>query len=93
MIKQVAGHTVGGQTGTGISATGAATTIYGHLADIPWVTVVGIAVAVFGFLLNAYFGWRKDQREARESALKEKVYESQIQHCQCKKGRENAKQD
>lgn len=93
MIKQIAGHTVSGQTGSGISATGAATTIAGFLADIPWVTVVGMMVAVFGFLINAYFGWRKDQREAREFVLKEQVYKSQIRHCECKDGGKDAKQE
>ena len=29
--------------------------------------IVGIATAVLTFSLNAYFMWRKDQREQRES--------------------------
>lgn len=89
MIKQVAGHTVGGQTGSGISVTGALTTFAGFLADIPWVTVVGMAVAVFGFLVNAYFGWRKDRREQEKADLEKQVLLSQIEHL---KGGGNAKQ-
>lgn len=76
MIKQMAG----GQTGNGISVTGAVTTFAGFLADIPWVTIVGMLVAVFGFLINAYFGWRKDKREQEKAELEKQVLLSQIEH-------------
>ena len=49
--------------GSGVALTSSLT-----LTDIG--VIVGILTAVLTFALNAFFMWRKDQREQRESAAR-----------------------
>ncbi|OWT62027.1 holin [Candidimonas nitroreducens] len=56
---------------------GAGASAVGWAANIDWLTVVGVAVAVIGLAVNVYFQIRRDRREsvlnqARIAALREK---------------------
>ena len=80
--------------GSGISVTGAATTIYGYFESIPIATLIGVIVAVLGFLINVYFGWRKDRREQLKFELERKQILNSVFKCKYNNengGNENAK--
>jgi len=79
------------ETGSGISWGGAGIGLLGLVNEIEWVTVVGMVVAIGGFVMNFYFSYKKDSREAQllsmkesrdkeEHELKKQVYLSQIKH-------------
>lgn len=42
---------------------GAATSVFGWLTSNEGVAVIGVAVAVLGFIVNLYFKFRQDRRE------------------------------
>lgn len=46
---------------------GAAVGLFGWLASINWIGLIGAAVAVVGLIANVYFQVRRDRREQRES--------------------------
>lgn len=48
------------------SITGAATTVVGAVSNMDLLTVVGVLVAVGGFLVNLAFQLRRDRREQKE---------------------------
>jgi len=50
--------------------TGAGATILGFFTSIDWVALTGLLVAVVGFLLNAYFQFKRNKREELESNLR-----------------------
>lgn len=57
---------------------GGATGLLGWLSQANWIGITGVAVAVMGLVINAYFQIRRDRREAAESdarleALKERA--------------------
>ncbi|OSI16513.1 hypothetical protein BWD09_07040 [Neisseria dentiae] len=79
------------ETGSGISWGGAGIGLLGLVNEIEWVTLVGMVVAIGGFVMNFYFSYKKDRREAQLSSMKEsrdkeehelkkQVYLSQIKH-------------
>jgi heme exporter protein D len=59
---------VGSATTFGTKATyaGSGTALIGGLAANEWLAVVGVLIAVLGFLTNLYFQHRRDKREERE---------------------------
>ncbi|KVD71779.1 holin [Burkholderia ubonensis] len=52
------------------SYTGSVVSVGSSLTLTDIGVIVGIATAIMTFALNAYFMWRKDQREQRESAAR-----------------------
>lgn len=49
---------------------GGATGFVGWLAQVNWIGIIGVAVAVLGLAANIYFQVRRDRREAAESAAR-----------------------
>ena len=49
---------------------GGATGLFGWLAQVNWIGIAGVAVAVLGLVISTYFQWRKDHRESVESAAR-----------------------
>lgn len=90
-------------TGNGISLIGSFTWIFAWFKSIDWLTTVGVVVAVGGFLMNMYYSRQRNQREARETLIREEAakreqrkhelemlrYELEIKRLE----KENAKQD
>ncbi|WP_227063513.1 holin [Acinetobacter pittii] len=46
---------------------------FGSLTSINWLSYTGAIVAVVGLFISFIFQWRRDRRERKESALREKV--------------------
>lgn len=42
---------------------GALTGVAGWLGQVNWIGVSGVVIAALGFLINAWFRWRQDQRD------------------------------
>jgi hypothetical protein len=59
---------VGGATtfSTKTTYAGGGTALVGGLTANEWLTVIGVLIAVLGFLTNLYFQHRRDKREERE---------------------------
>ena len=79
------------ETGSGISWGGAGIGLLGLVNEVEWVTMIGLVVAIGGFVINFYFSYKKDHREERlslmkevrdqeEHELKKQVYKTQIKH-------------
>jgi predicted membrane channel-forming protein YqfA (hemolysin III family) len=68
--------------------------ILGVLASIDWLAFAGLFIAIAGFLLNAYFQYKRNKREELESLLRIKR-EQDIHELEIKKLSEsyNVKQD
>ncbi len=49
---------------------GAGGTLLGWAASIDWLTLAGVVIALLGFLLNAYFQYKKSKRDELESLLR-----------------------
>ncbi|WP_060538583.1 holin [Pseudomonas sp. NBRC 111125] len=47
--------------------TGAGAGFLGFLAQANWIGIMGVVLALLGFLVNTWFQIRKDRREAAES--------------------------
>lgn len=70
---EVAGASVANKT----TAVGAAAGAYGYLVDINWIGLIGVAIAVLGYLTNLYFQKRREnfenierqERNRREEAI------------------------
>lgn len=52
--------------GTKATYTGGGTAVVGGLTSNELLTIIGVVIALLGFLTNFYFQHRRDQREARE---------------------------
>lgn len=53
------------------TVAGAVTGAVGWAAQINWVGLSGVVVAVIGLLFSVYFQWRRDVREARAHESRE----------------------
>ena len=49
---------------------GAVTGVLGWLAQINWIGLSGVLIAVFGLAVNFYFQHRRDKREQAESSAR-----------------------
>lgn len=58
---------------------GTATSIFGCLSDNEMLVIAGVVTTIFGFVLNAYFQYKRDQRATEEHELRKKVLELQLQ--------------
>lgn len=74
--------------------TGAGASVLGFITSIDWVALTGLLVAVVGFLLNAYFQFKRNKREELESMLRiqreQDLYELEMKKLN---GECNVKQD
>lgn len=61
---------VGASMANKTTVAGALTGAVGWLAQINWVGLIGVLVAVLGLAANIYFQIRRDRREAAESAAR-----------------------
>ena len=61
---------VGASMANKTTVAGAVTGAVGWLAQINWVGLIGVLVAVLGLAANIYFQIRRDRREAAESAAR-----------------------
>ena len=52
--------------GTKATYTGGGTAVVGGLTSNELLTIIGVVIAVLGFLTNLYFQARRDYREERE---------------------------
>lgn len=66
LATEVAGVSLANKT----TITGALTGALGWLADVNWIGLTGVLVAVVGLAANIYFQVRRDRREAAESAAR-----------------------
>lgn len=73
---------------------GGGASVLGVLASIDWLALAGFFIAVAGFLLNAYFQYKRNKREELESLLRIKR-EQDIHELEMKRleGRCDVKQD
>ena len=73
---------------------GGGASVLGVLASIDWLAFAGLFIAIAGFLLNAYFQYKRNKREELESLLRIKR-EQDIHDLEMKRlsGEQNAKQD
>ena len=73
---------------------GGGASVVGVLASIDWLALAGFFIAVAGFLLNAYFQYKRNKREELESLLRIKR-EQDIHELEMKRleGRCDVKQD
>lgn len=49
---------------------GGATTLFGYIASIDWLALAGFFIAIAGFLVNAYFQYKRHKREETESMIR-----------------------
>lgn len=52
------------------TVAGAVTGALGWVAQINWIGLAGVIIAVLGLLTNVYFQHRRDKRETAESAAR-----------------------
>jgi len=61
---------VAASVATKATYAGSTATVLGALANIDWVAVTGLLIAILGFALNAYFQIRKNKREELELMIR-----------------------
>ncbi|WP_110995398.1 holin [Pseudomonas sichuanensis] len=59
--------------------TGAGAGFLGFLAQANWIGIIGVVLALLGFLVNTWFQIRKDRRESRESEARIQALKDQCQ--------------
>jgi 4-hydroxybenzoate polyprenyltransferase len=75
---------VGASVAQKTTVAGALAGAVGWLAQINWVGLTGVLVAVLGMVANIYFQIRRDKRETAESLARIEALRS---HChECKRG-------
>lgn len=52
---------------------GTVTSIFGWLSSNQFAVLIGIAVTLLGFIINAIFQYRREKRSSAESALQKKL--------------------
>lgn len=67
---EIAAEVIGVSVSNKATLAGAATGAFGWVTQINWIGVIGVAIALGGLLVNAYFQARRDRREAIESAAR-----------------------
>lgn len=67
---EIAMEVVGASVANKATAVGAVTGAVGWLAQVNWLGLSGVFIAIIGLLVNFYFQHRRDKREAAESAAR-----------------------
>lgn len=67
---ELAMEVVGASVANKATAVGAVTGAVGWLAQVNWLGLSGVFIAILGLLVNFYFQHRRDKREAAESAAR-----------------------
>ena len=67
---------------------GASTGLVGWAASIDVLTWIGVAIAIFGFIVNFYYRIRDDRRASRAEMRSEELHKLEVMRIQ-----KNAKQD
>lgn len=67
---ELAMEVVGASVANKTTVAGAVTGAVGWLAHVNWIGLSGVFIAILGFLVNCYFQYRRDKREAAESAAR-----------------------
>ncbi|QLI49453.1 holin [Pseudomonas phage vB_PaeM_USP_18] len=67
---EIAIEVAGASVANKATAVGAATGIAGWVAQVNWIGLSGVLIAILGLLVNFYFQHRRDKREAAESAAR-----------------------
>lgn len=70
---------VGASVATKGMWTGAGAGFLGFLAQANWIGIIGVLLALLGFLVNTWFQIRRDRREARESEARIQAIREQCQ--------------
>lgn len=65
-MKQESIEAVGAKVAAGVTYAGSGGAVLAGLTLTEWGVIVGIITAVVGLALQAYFGWRRNEREERE---------------------------
>lgn len=63
-------ESVGSSVASKTTVVGALTGVAGWMAQINWIGLAGVLVALMGLAANIYFQVRRDRREAAESAAR-----------------------
>jgi protein-S-isoprenylcysteine O-methyltransferase Ste14 len=58
---------------------GGATGLFGWFAQVNWIGMAGVVVAVLGLIISTYFQIRRDRRESAESAARLEALREQCQ--------------
>lgn len=58
---------VGAAAANKVTQVGAVAGVFGWLAQINWIGLAGVLIAVLGLAVNFYFSHRRDKREQAES--------------------------
>lgn len=67
---EIAIEVVGASVANKATVAGAVTGTFGWLAQINWIGLTGVIVAVLGLIISFYFQHRRDRREEAESAAR-----------------------
>ena len=67
---EIAMEVVGASVANKTTVAGALTGAVGWLAQVNWLGLSGVLIAILGLLVNFYFQHRRDKREAAESAAR-----------------------
>lgn len=67
---ELAVEVVGVSVANKATVAGAVTGALGWVAQINWIGLAGVMVAMLGLLTNVYFQHRRDKRETAESAAR-----------------------
>ena len=67
---ELAMEVVGVSVANKATVAGAVTGALGWVAQINWIGLAGVMVAMLGLLTNVYFQHRRDKRETAESAAR-----------------------
>lgn len=79
------------ETGSNITWGGATTCAVGFISQIEWVSIVGVLIAVGGFVMNWHYGRQRNRREADDARLKKEKHDLEIELL--KKRIQDAEQD
>lgn len=61
---------VGAAAANKVTQVGAVAGVFGWLAQINWIGLAGVLIAVLGLAVNFYFSHRRDKREQAESTAR-----------------------
>lgn len=69
-MKQESIEVVGAKVAAGVTYAGSGGAVLAGLTLTEWGVIVGIITAIVGLVMQAIFGWRREEREQREHAAR-----------------------